>query len=75
MEFRFDHIASHKPPIIGTVPVTHAPSPKSPEDSSDSDSESEGEGREYSGEIEIPNLSDENEVDEIDVCVMDAQIW
>ena len=45
------------------------PALKDPVDSDDSSGEEEEGGRkEYSGEIEIPNLSEENDVDEIDVC-------
>ena len=55
---------------VGTLPkATRSPSPKDPEASSDSESEEVGGGKEYSGEIEIPNLSEENDMDEIDVCV------
>lgn len=46
---------------------TRAPTAKNPEDSSDS--EAEEEVKEYSGEIEIPNLSEENDMDEVDVSV------
>ena len=40
--------------------------PAAPSDDSLEDEEEEG-GKEYSGEIEIPNLSEENDVDDIDV--------
>ena len=46
------------------------PTPKDPVDSDDSSGAEGGEERkEYSGEIEIPNLSEENDVEEIDVCI------
>lgn len=49
-----------------------APTPKDPVDSDDSSEEEEVGRKEYSGEIEIPNLSEENDVDEIDVCMNDS---
>ncbi len=69
----FQHASSGLPIhcvcAVGNPPkATRAASPKGPEDSSEEEEE-EGGGKEYSGEIEIPNLSDENEIDEIDVCV------
>ena len=52
--------------VAGTLPRAAPPSTKGPDDSSDS--EEEGGEKEYAGEIEIPNLSEENDIDEVDVC-------
>jgi hypothetical protein len=42
--------------------------PRVPTSSDPGDSDDDEEEKEYSGQIEIPNLSDENDLEDIDVC-------
>lgn len=46
-------------------PTPKDPTPKDSDDSTDEEVEGV---KEYSGEVEIPNLSEENDVADIDVC-------